>query len=641
MKVSFNLIVASLIAWAIGSIAAPVSSNTFAYPYGDSDVAVVNTQHQETVIFGKYGITLSSYNVTVQLAVKNKAFNKVVGIRYTNSSWSDYYEAFATYTSKIDANYELWTLTIDRGTHYNTEPRPEYIVAGFASYNQGPRVWDPRNDYYVYEAPTQQKPLVLLNNIEGTTVSYEDSSKKIILAGSVRTYTLNRAAFNKLGNVLVRWTTDDWKTYQDFAAIPAAFDSWNFKIPVATADLSLPPTVQFAIQFKNSAGSSFWLNNETRNYVKSLKPIVSYTNLEKTPTFTGLNLLSFSAYGDLPLGVYRARFDNGEWKEFYTSTNPYYYFDTTTLTNGNHTVEIGVSLQNGPEVFRTTYPVVIDNHVKLRSSWAPKSPSVLEPAALSSWSAAASAGKVYIGYGSGTAARFSSFGTTEDADVIYAVPNLGFYESVNAISVEGGSVYTLVANQVHKFDEKTGTKDTTFNLPVNTTTVYGTKAVCYASGMVVIGENIFVSDSCGFRILKFTTAGVYISSLDYPTNRYAYSISRTASGNLISCIYGYPDLVIEEIYTIDFSAASSTTFTNFGTTFSTVKADDGTYIFTIGSELVFGKDGKKVAGWNGQGPAGVPGSMSLARGVTDLGDGTVFVVSVTGPTLERFDIKLI
>ncbi|KAJ3104402.1 hypothetical protein HDU97_009281 [Phlyctochytrium planicorne] len=642
MKVSFNLIVASLIAWAIGSFAAPVSSNTFAYPYGDSDVAVVNTSHQETFIYGTHGFYLYSYNVTVQLAVKNKAFNKVVGIRYTNSSWSDYYEAFATYTSKIDANYELWTLTIDRGNHYTSEPRPEYIVAGFASYNQGARVWDPRNDYYIYDRATQQQPLLLLNGVDGTTVSYNTDSKKVELSGAVRTYTPNRAAFSKPNSVLVRWSIDNWKTFQDTPALPSRFDLWSFTIPLTTPDLNLASNVQFAIQFKNSASSSYWLNNDNKNFAKTLKPTVSYTNLDKTPTLSGINYLSYSVFSDLYLGTYKARIDGGEWKQFNSPENPSFYIESQLLPNGKHTVDILVSLYNGPDVLSSSYTFLVDNHITFKGQWVPKSPA-LPAEALSSWSASAYNGKIYFGFGSGTAARYSSFGTTDAPDVIYST-NASVYSSVDKIAVDATNVYTLAGYKVAKFDEKTGNRDLNFGvdgaIDVSYTANYNNKNVCYPSGLVVIGENLIVSDSCNFRLLKFTTAGAFVSSFDYGNLEYVYAISATGK-TLITSIYNYPSTTLYEVNPTDFSVISTTKYENFGSIESVLKLSDKSFVVNQGGSLLnYLNDGKSVGTFNGYGPKLMPGSFSIGKTLTDLGDGTFFLVSVEGSALERFDAKL-
>ncbi|KAJ3104401.1 hypothetical protein HDU97_009280 [Phlyctochytrium planicorne] len=614
MRASLTLIFASLISFALSALA----SDYYAFPYGDADVSVVSTQSSGSTVDGSDTVNST---VSVLLAVRNKAFKKAVGIRFTNNTWATYNEAFGSYFNNIDANFELWVVEIDRGTRLINETVPEYIVAGFVSYNQGARVWDPRNDYYVFEAPSQQNPVYLLTKgKKEPTLTYEDSSKKIVLSGTVRTYTADR---KKRGSVTVRWTTDDWKTYQDSAASPTTLDSWNIKIPVAKADLSLPATVQFAIQHKNSAGVSFWLNNDNKNFVKTLKGNVSTTNLDKAPTFNGINPISFSVDSDIPLG-YRARIDNGEWKEF----NLKYYLNTANISNGNHTLEIGVNVQNGPEILRASYPIVVDNHITFRSHWEPKTPTGLEPFA---WSAAASAGKVFIGYGSGTAARFSSVDPSE---------------RVAAISVEAGNVYILVGTNVHKFDEKTGKKDTTFAingiLSLNATTPYDGTAVCNPNGVVVIQERMFISDSCNLRILWFTAAGAYDGrNLGFNSDWKTASISRTSDSKLLQVFQGYRgDLIVEEFHTVGYFGTEAITFLpNLpGVTSPIVKSDS--FILNQGNELVFAKDGEAPRKWKGDGPVGGVGNLNLARGVAELGDGTVFVLN-NDATLQRFDVKLV
>ncbi|KAJ3104403.1 hypothetical protein HDU97_009282 [Phlyctochytrium planicorne] len=640
MKVTFNLFLASLISLAVSAFAAP----SFDFIYGDADVHVVSTSHSERFIYGYNGYVLSDWNVTVQLAVKDLAFKKVVGIRYTNDSWVSYSEAFAFFTSKIDSTYELWTLTIQRGAHSNQEPRPEYIVAGFASYDQAARVWDPRNDYYVYDRATQQQPALLLNGLQGTTVSFDADAKKVVLAGSVRTYAPSRATINKPGNVLVRWTVDNWKTFQDTPAMPKAFDLWDFKFPVANADLTLSPNVQFAIQFKNSETSSFWLNNDSNNYAKNLQPTI-YTNFEKTPTFTGIVPLYLSTFSDLNIGSFKVRVDGSEWKEF--TPGPYatgYYVQTNLISNGKHNMDIVVSLKDGPEIFSVAYPFIVDNHISFKGQWTPKPPASLPTEALSSWTATARNGKVYFGFGAASAARYSSFGSTDAPEVVYTAKS-GNYDTAQKLAVDATSVYMLNrGNRVFKFDEKTGALDTAFasngTLVVDSTVVLDGKNICYPSDLTVVGENLFVSDSCNGRILKFTLSGKFVSARQYKSDVLTLVISSTPS-TLITTLYSYPVLTIQETNPVDFSVISSNTYEIGGAVDSILKLSDGTYaVIFQGSNLIYLKDGKTVASFRGMGSTLMPGSFSIGKALSVLDDDSIFLVSVEGASLQKFDVKL-
>ncbi|KAJ3104404.1 hypothetical protein HDU97_009283 [Phlyctochytrium planicorne] len=643
MKVSVASLI-SLISLALSATAASLIPSNYDFVYGDADVHVISTSHQEKTIFSTHGFTLMDYNVTVSLAVRNLNPTKVVGIRYTNSSWSDIYEATASYNGNIGNNFELWTLTIQRGAHYTNEVQPEYIVAGWATFNGGSRVWDPRSDYYIYQRATQQTPAIFVDGFQqGVTVNYDSLSKSIFLNGNIRTYTPNRSAFTKPGSISVRWTIDNWKSYKDFNATLTKFDIWNFKIPLTTPDLNLAENVQFAVQYKNGDSSSFWLNNGGQNYVKTLRPKLSYTTLTSTTSFNGVSQIAYYAYCDLTLGGYKARIDGGNYTEFNTQQSPNYFLPTYTFANGNHTVDILVSLPNGPEVFKDTYTITIDNHISFKEQWAPKQPASLPSESYSAWSAAADSGKIYIGYGSGTVARYASFGSTAEPDVVYTVPGAGSYESVYSIVIESGKVYTLSGSRIHKFDEKTGVKDSAFGvngtINFNPDTVYDGKSVCYPSSMTVVNSTVFVSDSCNYRIVKFTSAGAYVSVLQYPAQQYAYTLSRTAT-SLISASFVYPTLIISELKPSDFTVLSSTSFDNYSTTDSIAKVD-GIYAIVQGSTLVYLKDGKSVAKWTGEGAILQPGNLRIGKSVTDLGDGTLFVVSVEGPALQRFGTKLI
>jgi hypothetical protein len=118
------------------------------YPYGASDVSIIRSSHAE-VYSSRYSFEST---ITVELAVKNKAFNKQVGIRFTNDSWSTMDEAFGSYKGRLDnIGYEVWTVTIKRGQRPAWTPTPEYEVAAFVSYNRAARVWDPKNNFFICE----------------------------------------------------------------------------------------------------------------------------------------------------------------------------------------------------------------------------------------------------------------------------------------------------------------------------------------------------------------------------------------------------------------------------------------------------------------------------------------------------------
>ncbi|KAJ3216998.1 hypothetical protein HDU67_008643 [Dinochytrium kinnereticum] len=343
-------------------VSAATSTAAYDFPYGTSDVSVVNTSHTERLVFAtKFGSKQFDYNFKVLLAVKNKAFEKEVGIRYTNDSWATYSEALATYTQPLDNDYELWTVSLYRGSFWSYEGDRENEVAGFVSYNKDGRVWDPRNNYYIYKNAVPQAPITFLRD----SVSLDAASDQINLEGSVRTYSANRIADYQPGSLKIRWTINDWETFTDSPAVPTASnDTWSWKFPVTPAKTDLPISVSYAIQYKPST-ISYWINNDSKNYQKKLRPTytVNYNSTIFETPLTGIARVPFYFNTDLPLGVPKGRVDGGEFSAFEPSFWLYYNINTTTLDSGvKHVLDVSVPAEeNGPEVFKLSLPFSVIN----------------------------------------------------------------------------------------------------------------------------------------------------------------------------------------------------------------------------------------------------------------------------------------
>ncbi|KAJ3399309.1 hypothetical protein HDV05_001858, partial [Chytridiales sp. JEL 0842] len=130
------------------------------YPYGapSASVSVARSSYFEDY---QSRYSYRSYFV-IDLAVKNSAYNKQVGIRFSNSSWASYDEAFATYVGKLDEKngIETWQVLVDRGYRSPyAESTPEYEYAAFVSYDKKERIWDANNNYFVYRKATAKSPV--------------------------------------------------------------------------------------------------------------------------------------------------------------------------------------------------------------------------------------------------------------------------------------------------------------------------------------------------------------------------------------------------------------------------------------------------------------------------------------------------
>ncbi|KAJ3104408.1 hypothetical protein HDU97_009287 [Phlyctochytrium planicorne] len=355
MLLSVNLIaiaIANLVSRAVAAPSPSVPHAAFEYPYGTSDVSIISTLSDFKEIPGSRGY-VGNINVVVNLAVRNKSFKKLVGVRYSNSSWASQYEAFGSYQGPLDNGFELWTVSIPRGQHVINEVNPEYELAGFASFDAAPREWDPQNNRFVYYKATPATPLASIND----GLSYDNSTKMVILTGSARTYSANRAADYKSGNVVVRWTVDDWATSQDALASPPTdpkTDAWTWNIPVSGID----PFAQYA-EYKlvyKGVSPEFGLNypfykRVTTSYYSSIS---NGTVLSENHEFT------YVVYGDLPFAP-AAGFLDGKPVNLVLYGNTYHYFmDLEKISNGNHTLELAVGLQNGPLVHTEMINFVVE-----------------------------------------------------------------------------------------------------------------------------------------------------------------------------------------------------------------------------------------------------------------------------------------
>ncbi|KAJ3194869.1 hypothetical protein HK101_001699 [Irineochytrium annulatum] len=142
MNLIQTLVAIASLALVPASVAVPSASTAPA-------VKVLSTEHRKHGVMGNSdGFVAYQSNVTVSYAVRNDAYVKSVGVRYTNDSWASYYEAPASYVSTLpQEGLELWSTVIERGYHNSPEPTVEYEFAAFVAYNNGPRIWDQGNNY--------------------------------------------------------------------------------------------------------------------------------------------------------------------------------------------------------------------------------------------------------------------------------------------------------------------------------------------------------------------------------------------------------------------------------------------------------------------------------------------------------------
>ncbi|KAL3310200.1 Protein phosphatase 1 regulatory subunit 3B [Cichlidogyrus casuarinus] len=143
---------------------------------------------------------------------------------------------------------------------------------------------------------------VEMNNVALENISVDwNNSDYLQLHGTVKVKNVH---FEK--QVLVRITTDDWRTQSDHVAsynsrlsqCDFRFDSFEFRVLLHSSQLR--EKIQLAICYRTGSGSEFWDNNEGCNFVikqstnrKHLPHCMAKVYNQVIPTYTSSNFESF------------------------------------------------------------------------------------------------------------------------------------------------------------------------------------------------------------------------------------------------------------------------------------------------------------------------------------------------------------
>ncbi|KAJ3104411.1 hypothetical protein HDU97_009290 [Phlyctochytrium planicorne] len=630
----------SFLVAAVLAFSSAVSAQSFDYSYGSSDVSVVATNEAfKCVSPQSHGICNGELNVTVALAVRNRAFVKDVGVRYTNdSSWSFVNEVFGSYDRKLNDQFELWNVVIPVGAVGSFSQRPEIVMAAFTAYNKAPRVWDPQNNYYSKTKPSS--PITFIND----KVDYDSNLKKITLEGSVRIYSANRAADFKTGSLNIHWTVDSWGTSNySPAKVPAdARDGvWTFSIPLPDNAVT-SPSVSYEYRYLKDATSG--------TFSRNLKPNVYFDGFQSGKVLTGFQSLSNFVFTDIPVST-TVSFDNGPKVDV---PGQEYRLDTTKLSNGKHNVTVVSSVAKGGPVFYTnTFEVTVDNHVDFKKQSTLVAPS-FGPYASSS-AGATFKDKIYLGV-EGVVVKYESI-NNQSPVLTYKGP-IQSYSKILSVAVDDSSVYALDLWSLYKFVESTGAVDTKFatngTLNLNRDAVYDGLPVCNSNRIAVVGDALLIQDFCNFRILKFSAAtGAFVSSLSTDNRRpNAFGVD---GKEVIVAMTTNDNVFVARIdpSTNTFVANSTVSYPSSGTDEieAIAKADNAYVTIRLGQRLEFlsasGND--IVARWQGGSASNLPGQFYNAQSILPLNDGTIIVpdyytFTVGGETkvkLQIFGNKLI
>ncbi|KAJ3107860.1 hypothetical protein HDU96_007760 [Phlyctochytrium bullatum] len=653
----FSLRAAATVAIAAISLALVSAQDAFDYPYGNSDVSVVSTIDERREISYNEGFTLVDYNITVQLAVKNKAQVKEVGIRYTNQSGSNFYEAPASYVKNLDKGYELWSLLLQRGAHWTDKPIPEYEVTGYVSYNKGQRSWDPRNSC-VYNKATAKQPALLLSD----SISYKAATNQAVLQGSIRTFSINRDADYKTGNVIVRWSIDNGKTQTDTSAVPnVKDDTWSWSFPVAKVDLSIPADVTYLILFKPAGSAKDFLANNKSNqtsFSKILRPTYTIQDAQEiigtsSSDVNGITIVNVNAKSDLPLGDPSARIDGDAYKvlsqKFEPTVRPQNGLEIQAfkLSNGAHTYEFKVPVLGGPDVLTGKVSFNVKNKLKNVGTWFPAPAAGYERTA--AWALAPAAnGKILIGWDRGYIGLYSKFGTKNAPEVVYKVPDQSSTDYFFNVGTTATKVYGLTSSSRLYRWHLNGTLDTTFggsrrgfiSLETNAGP-FGTASICFASGLVVLPNALVVTDSCNKRVLRFDVDGKFTHELLLGRNSATAGID-LRTGDVVTVSFANDASNSPALITADAAKLGVKSYVDVKPGFSSFDAivvtKKGTLVSTNynGVSYFGAADGAFKGAWTGVGLYNTPGSLYVARTPVVLGNGDVGVLSVEQAAVQVF-----
>ncbi len=380
-----------------------------------------------SVISGCSAWCVFSYHFWVDLAVRNDAYSKHVGILWTRDGWQTVHTAHARYERSLGDGWEVWGIDVEAGDFGGPSGPPEVEFATFVTMN-GTTSWDTYNNYHVRHGVTRDRPVTLVSS----EVRYQGGTGAI-LVGLARVLDM---AYDK--EVTVRYSTDDWATWEDSEASWAGEDTWELRIEGLGVE-DLPDEVEFALRYR-ADGEEHWDNNGGENYRHRLAPSLQpaefngYQSSPATGTIGGIVRYRASFETDIPIEGMRVRLDDGDW-----SDGSELVFTTLGLEDGEHHVGFEVSLEGGYRD-RGTIDFVVENTVQPIESWAPFGEDTNDVEALT----VDPLGRVVLVGPEGRVLRYGSFGDDSEPVVLGVFPG-EHADFINQIAVDAeGRIYGLL-----------------------------------------------------------------------------------------------------------------------------------------------------------------------------------------------------
>jgi hypothetical protein len=202
------------------------------------------------------------------IEVDNLAYNKQVSVVYS-SDGLNWYEKAASYLKATSGNREAWTFNFAVGS--NTAFAIKYVV-------NGQTYWDNNNgnNYSIsgvnsFSSQTLTSPTVAIGNppvklnnglyFSNSISNYNNIHIDATTNNFVGSVIVKNLAYEK--QVKIRYSTDDWATYQEANAVYNSavdrsngdLEAWTFSIPVGSAQV-----VKYISSYTVN-GITYWDNN--------------------------------------------------------------------------------------------------------------------------------------------------------------------------------------------------------------------------------------------------------------------------------------------------------------------------------------------------------------------------------------------
>lgn len=201
-------------------------------------VVTVLDRGEWSEMLGCSGFCVSRYNIWLDIAVRDDSYDKQVGVLWTTDGWITSSIAYAGFERSLGDSHEIWGLDVVVDAADIAPPRVE--VAVFARMS-GSEYWDPANNYFFFGVPERASIQLDAANFRqfpcsgGIGVCEARLDVTAVVEGA------------PAEGVFLRWTRNDWASFQDAALAPDSSGPGRFsarvnlRTPQEIAELRFSP----------------------------------------------------------------------------------------------------------------------------------------------------------------------------------------------------------------------------------------------------------------------------------------------------------------------------------------------------------------------------------------------------------------